>query len=235
MSESPPVRDDSDESEGSLVNVANEPSPKNVVSNKKQSFIDKFLVDYVKFTSSAINTDRSLKLMQWTIWLASYIKKSKGLQKLSTDLSFARYALRLLGLPASIEAARTGSWGDSSGSSSNPWIHKLGRLMAWSMIGYYPLEHVAYLRWTSPQLLPGRNAEKMSAYSCRFWLVYIVADMTKSILKCKELLRRRSELAADDDTEEEVSFSLFLSLRGDAKCDIDARVLTIILFIHCVT
>lgn len=199
MSESP-VRDDSDESEGSLVNVADEP-PKNVVSNK-QSFIDKLLMDYVKFTSSAINTDRSLKLMQWTIWLASYIKKSKGLQKLSTDLSFARYALRLLGLPSSVEAARTGSWG---GGSSNPWIHKLGRLMAWSMIGYYPLEHVAYLRWTSPQLLPGRNAEKMSAYSCRFWLVYIVADMTKSILKCKELLKRRSELT-DDDNEEEVSF-----------------------------
>jgi hypothetical protein len=204
MSDSP-IRDDSDESEGSLVNVANnvESPPKNVVSNKKQlPFIDKLLVDYVKFTSSAINTDRSLKLLQWTIWLASYIKKSKGLRKLYMDLSFARYALRLLGLPCSVEAARTGSWG--GGDSSNPWIDTLGRLMAWSMIGYYPLEHVAYLRWTSPQLLPGRNAEKMSAYSCRFWLVYIVADMTKSILKCKELLRRRSELTGDDN-EEEVS------------------------------
>jgi hypothetical protein len=120
-----------------------------------------------------------------------------------------------LGLPCSVEAARTGSWGDSG--SSNPWIHKLGRLMAWSMIGYYPLEHIAYLRWTSPQLLPGRNAEKMSAYSCRFWLAYIVADMTKSILKCKELLRRRSELVTDDDHEKEVSIFVFLKFLQ--KCE----------------
>jgi hypothetical protein len=140
--------------------------------------------------------------MQWTIWLASYIKKSSGLKKLSTDLSFARYAVRLLGLPSSVEAARTGSWG---GSTTNPWIRKLGKVMAWSMIGYYPLENLAYLRWTSPQLLPGHNAEKWSAYSCRCWLLYIVADITKSTIKLKELLSLRSQVA-DDDSEGEVSF-----------------------------
>lgn len=201
MSESPARdRDDSDESEGSLVNIADEP-PKNV-TKQKLSFLDKVLVDYVKFTSSAANTDVSLKLMQWTIWLASYIKKSSGLKKLSTDLSFARYAVRLLGLPSSVEAARTGSWG---GNTTNPWIRKLGKVMAWSMIGYYPLENLAYLRWTSPQLLPGHNAEKWSAYSCRCWLLYIVADITKSTIKLKELLSLRSQVA-DDDSEGEVSF-----------------------------
>lgn len=201
MSSSPPPA--SDDSETSLVKVTDSPQEQEkpaTVTLTKTSAFDQFLTNYVKFTSSALNTDRSLKLLQWTLWLASYIKKSQGLKKLSLDLSFARYALRLLGLPASMEAARTGSWGSKNTPS---W---LGQIMAWSMIGYYPMEHVAYARWQAPQLLPGQNAERWSAWSCRCWLLYIVADMTQSVLKLKSLIKERSELTAlttsDDDNQD---------------------------------
>lgn len=202
MSTSPPPA--SDDSETSLVKVpVSDPAAAVATPStmKKQSVLDQFLSDFVKFTSSATNVDRSLKLLQWTLWLASYIKKSKGLQKLSLDLSFARYALRLLGLPASMEAARTGSWGSKNAPS---W---LGQVMAWSMIGYFPMEHVAYVRWQAPQLLPSQNAERWSAWSCRCWLLYIVADMTQSAFKLKDLCKERSALvevnSGDNDENED--------------------------------
>ena len=208
MSASPPPA--SDDSETSLVKVVSTDDGKSPASTtpSQQNALDKFLRNYVKFTSSASNTDRSLKLLQWTLWLASYMKQSQGLKKLSLDLSFARYALRLLGLPASMEAARSGSWGNKT----HPW---LGQIMAWSMIGYYPMEHVAYLRWQAPQLLPNQNAERWSAWSCRCWLLYIVTDMTQSALKLKGLLKDKRELlenkAANHEQGEEQEVSLCVS------------------------
>jgi hypothetical protein len=193
MSASPPPA--SDDSETSLVKVADNNDEKSSAA-PKQNALDNFLRNYVKFTSSALNTDRSLKLLQWTLWLASYMKKSQGLKKLSLDLSFARYALRLLGLPASMEAARNGSWGNKT----HPW---LGQIMAWSMIGYYPMEHVAYVRWQAPQLLPNQSAERWSAWSCRCWLLYIVADMTQSTLKLKGLLKDKREILEKEAANEE--------------------------------
>jgi len=204
MSASPPPA--SDDSETSLVKVADSEQPAAAVVPRKTSVMDQFLMDYVKFTSNATNMDRSLKLMQWTLWLASYIQKSQGLKKLSLDLSFARYALRLLGLPASVEAARTGSWG----SKTTPW---LGKIMAWSMIGYYPMEHVAYLRWQAPQLLPNQNAERWSAWSCRCWLMYIVADMAQSTFKLKDMLKERYVLESNDANQDSAEGEVEVSLR----------------------
>jgi hypothetical protein len=53
------------------------------------------------------------------------------------------------------------------------------------MIGYYPLEHLAYLKWKVPDIyLPSRSdsrlAAKASAWSCRFWFAYIVLDIVRS-------------------------------------------------------
>ena len=188
--------------------------------------LDKFLRDYTQFMTSGLNQDRSLKLLQYTLWMVSYgVSKTttttessspastiirESLRKLFNELSFTRYVLRFLGLPAALEATRSGSW--SMTSPKNPRWHKiLGQIMAWSMIGYYPLEHGAYLQWQTPKLLPlllggafdwkrrrsggdvdgptsssVRLAGKLSAWSCRFWLIYTVTEIIQCVWKLRE-------------------------------------------------
>jgi len=172
----------------------------------KSSSIDSFLQHTVKFTSSAANQDKGLKLFQWTLLLASKLFHSKnkreGVAKVSTDISFARYLLRFYGLPACIEAIRSGSWGGSS-----KWSKLLGKAMAWSMLVYYPLEHVAYLKWTSPHVVPKSiRANQWSAISCRFWLVYLVCEMIQSVLHLREMEKNRETLRQhDDDKSDQVA------------------------------
>jgi len=151
-----------------------------------------------------------------------------ALRKLSNELSFARYVYRFLGFIPALEAAQTGSWTwkttkteTTAQTQTLTTVHKwLGRIMAWSMVAYYPLEYGAYLQWKVPELskslwhsnlitttsnsksspLPSPQpssssssssslqwtAEKLSAYSCRFWLAYIVADILQAYLKLRE-------------------------------------------------
>lgn len=149
------------------------------------SKIDSILQAYVKFTSSAGNQDKLLKVLQYSLWLLSrlYAKATRAaLEKLSDELCWARYVNRFLGFPAALEGVRSGSWGSPK---------ELGKLMAWTMIGYYPLEHVAYLRWKTPDIcFPSRTesrlAAKASAWSCRFWLGYILLDILRSALTLPE-------------------------------------------------
>lgn len=170
--------------------------------------VDVFLQYLVKFTSHAANQDKGLKLIQWTLllWSKMYQNKTQqGLAKLSSDISFARYLLRFYGLPSCIEAIRSGSWGGSS-----KWSRILGKTMAWSMLVYYPLEHVAYIKWTSPHTLPNSvNANILSAMSCRFWFVYLVCEILQSILHLKEMEQTRRALKLEDD-KVSISKTLFV-------------------------
>lgn len=161
-----------------------------------RSCLDRLLQGYTKFMGPGINQDRGLKLMQYTIWMFSYALRDRvlvrdALRKLYNEFSFARYVLRLLALPTAVEAVRSGSW--SVESNTKKGLHKfLGQILAWSMIGYYPLEHGAYVQWQTPKLLfpktggPSRFAEKLSAWSCRFWLAYTVTEIVQCWLKLRE-------------------------------------------------
>lgn len=157
------------------------------------------LKSYVKFISSAINQDKGLKFLQYTLWLASklYQKDSTGrksLTKLSLELSNTRYATRLLALPTAVEAALYKSW--TSPSKSFPRTFDLiGDLLSWSMMVYYSAEHVAYLQWMVPQWLVKhkRSAERWSAWSCRGWFLYVVAEMVQNALQWKELCDQENQ------------------------------------------
>lgn len=141
--------------------------------------IGRILQAYVKFTSSAANQDKILKVFQYSLWLlARFHSKSyrSALEKLSDEICWTRYVNRFFGFPASVDGALSGSW-------ASPKV--LGKALAWTMIGYYPLEHLAYLKWRVPEIcFPGRSdsslATKASAWSCRFWLAYIVLDILRS-------------------------------------------------------
>lgn len=198
----------------------NKPSPPCGPSEevaKACSALDSFLSSWVTWSSDAFLTDRALKLLQWSLWLSSRLaspdsycrsrsprlrrlgkrmnpEMSTGLRAMYIHLSMARYGLRLNGLPMSLEAVRTGSWG--AGWDGDPRIDRLGKVMAWSMVFCCPLEHVAYARWVAPNWIKA-DAERYSALSCRFWTAYIVADWASSVLKLKELGRRRGALEAE--------------------------------------
>lgn len=146
--------------------------------------IDKFLQSYVQFTSSTFKQDKLLKIVQYSLWMLSRFYRNttrESLLKLSFEISWARYVTRLLGLPAAIEACRSGSWANNK---------TLGKAMAWTMVAYYPLEHLAYLKWQTPKwITPGeknnRLASKASAWSCRFWFAYIALDVVRSCVALK--------------------------------------------------
>lgn len=171
---------------------------------RKSSFsLDVFLVHYNRFISSSANQDKGMKLLQWTLWLFSRIYPSRkdALKKIGGDISFARYILRFYGLPSTLEAISNRSWEDKKSGTLG---RITGKLMAWAMLAYYPLEHVAYVQWTSPELLQlpnganRYNANTLSAYSCRFWLVYLLAEMTQSVMRLRRLYRE--EEAEKDET-----------------------------------
>ena len=69
------------------------------------------------------------------------------------------------------------------------------------MIGYYPLEHLAYLGWKAPSLVSRKSisASKASTWSCRFWFLYIVVDMIQSHRAIQNLNREEKE-SSDLDT-----------------------------------
>jgi len=189
------------------------------------SSFDSRIQTWARYLQSSTNQDRALKLLQWTLWLVSYILKKRqeqrsgnrlaggsgatndssstsrhiqGLRKLYLDVAFARYATRLLGLVGAVEAVRTDSWAASSDKYPNlmKWI---GRVLAWSMIGYYPTEHIAYAKWMAPAAYVSkqgdRSAERWSYLSCRFWLVYILAESAQCLIQMKEL---QDKLDGDD-------------------------------------
>ncbi|KAG2341769.1 hypothetical protein BDR05DRAFT_964775 [Suillus weaverae] len=88
-------------------------------------------------------------------------------------------------------------------------LHTIERLQGWSMLGFYPLEHLYYLR--SHDLIPtsipsfsailGRSSKRISLnenklilWSCRFWLLYIVLQFAHLREDRKLLLTRQRNL-----------------------------------------
>lgn len=179
---------------------------------KTHNSIDNFFIQYGKFTSKSLFTERGIKLVQWTMWLISQVTKdnqrfskdlSPSVRKVYSDLSMMRYVLRFYGFPSALDAVRNpGSWAGAPPNASS-WkdkrIVKLSDLMAWSMLFYHPLEHVAYANWTMPKLFHRVDGNKMSAWSCRFWLAYIAADWISSILKNRELQEYKKTLLLQGD------------------------------------
>lgn len=174
-----------------------------------QTLLDRlrrFLKFYVSFVASASHQDQAMKVLQWTLWLLSTScsptrsQAAAILRKYYVDLGYVRFATRLLGLPSALEAVLSGSW--AADSKGHPGLHRqLGRILATSMLGYYPCEHAAYALWMLPpntaiaaKHRANRTAERFCAWSCRFWLIYIVAETTQCALQWKELRDEQQKL-----------------------------------------
>lgn len=115
------------------------------------ALLKSFLLQYLQYISSPARQEAILKTTQYTLWLLSRFYQGKNsnktsnfvesLAELSGELSWARYVLRFFGLPAAMEGVNSGSWASET---------NLGKAMAWTMVFYYPLEHLAYLAWKAP-------------------------------------------------------------------------------------
>lgn len=180
--------------------------------------VDKFFYYYNEWTKSSVTYERGVKLAQWLAWLSSQLTKNmKGknqhdaehyrtivsptLRKLYNNLSTMRYILRFYGMPPAIEAAMKGTW---EGNWKDTRIKKLSHVMAWSMIFYHPLEHIAFMQWQMPKLKLFKKVDgnMLSAWSCRFWLVFIVSDWISSYLKNCELMEQKRILLSEAGREQ---------------------------------
>lgn len=164
----------------------------NSTAFKKVSW-QKLLQVYSSYVANSYNQDKMIKIIQYSLWMLSHFYRGSirdALTKLSGELLWARYATRLVALPTALEGIQSGSWG-------SPKV--LGKAMAWSMLLYYPLEYVAYVKWKAPQLganspkTPHRLAERASAWSCRCWVAYIVLDIVRSTLALRPNLSPSSD------------------------------------------
>lgn len=187
------------------------------------SRFDRWLTFYTNFVSKAGNQDKLLKLLQWSLYMASVSvlelnrKKSadrhnqnnntvspisSGLRKLYLEISMARYVIRLLGFPTALEAFRNNSWTIQPSNDDHAikdtklnYYYWIGKILAGSMVLYYPTEMLAYVHWMAPQVFPPslsspRTGNRWSYISCRFWVLYIIAELLQSIMQRNEISQK---------------------------------------------
>mmetsp|Transcript_12524 Transcript_12524/g.26589 ORF Transcript_12524/g.26589 Transcript_12524/m.26589 type:complete len:293 (-) Transcript_12524:2255-3133(-) len=159
---------------------------------------DSFLTSYCEYTSNTAAVNIGLKLLVYTLWLLAWATDSpentfsSSMYVLSEEFYMMTFAIRFPGILEAVEGFRTGSWAD--GSWEDPRIVFIAKyFMAGSMLFYYPFDHMVYLGWTVPKLVPV-DAQWCFSYSCRFWVVYLIADLIVCRLKILELRRKKTVL-----------------------------------------
>jgi hypothetical protein len=171
----------------------------------KLTRIKELLAFYSNFVYKTGNQDIILKLMQWSLWLIGafspmllpghkFNNLPQWITKISYDICYARYVTRLLGLPIAIEGALSGSWASCSYTNNAKYdsIYRvIGHILAYSMIAYYPVEHVAFFLWMNPnaETILDMPADVWFYMSMRCWLVYLVTESLQCMLKYFELSR----------------------------------------------
>ncbi|KZV94728.1 hypothetical protein EXIGLDRAFT_736469 [Exidia glandulosa HHB12029] len=99
-------------------------------------------------------------------------KALAALQALSSSIGDARMLWRIWGILPIFQ------WMIALEKSHPPTraLLTIERLQGWSMVAYYPLEHIYFL--ASHRMLPwkisSRTLNKISLWSCRFWAVYVL-------------------------------------------------------------
>jgi Peroxisomal biogenesis factor 11 (PEX11) len=216
------------------------PCSNNTTINRKQGaiskIIEKFLDKYGNYISNSWNQDKILKTVLYSLWMISrfYAKSpqsKEGLSILSGEILWARYVTRLLGLPTALQGVVASNDGVDK-------YHGLGKAMAWSMVAYYPLEALAYIKWKAPRwIAPSyssehRLAERASAWSCRAWVAYIALDMVRSFQVLAEKPIRKKKHDDDDDEEDEVRTTLTPQQRTSERLQIVRNALYLAPAVH---
>jgi Peroxisomal biogenesis factor 11 (PEX11) len=185
------------------------------------SKIKDWLALYADFVSKTGNQEILLKLLQWSLWLlgaftATILSNQEfrnvphWITKISYDICYARYVTRLLGLPVALEGAMSGSWASSSFTKNENFDRKyqtIGHILAYSMVAYYPAEHVAFFLWMNPNAESFLNlsAEVWFYISMRCWLVYLLAESAQCMIKYYEL--RQHKVSMQKSKKDDIYYS----------------------------
>jgi Peroxisomal biogenesis factor 11 (PEX11) len=187
-----------------------------------------YLTFYADFTAKAKHQEILLKVLQWSLWLigacllsttTSFTNNNNNnnttnllpqwMQKLSYDVCYARYVTRLLGLPVALEGAMSGSWATScyKNNKKNQRLEtlyqRIGLLLAYSMVAYYPVEHVAFFLWMNPnaETILNMPAETWFYISMRCWLLYLIVETVQCVIKCNELQHYKNMMQQSKKTD----------------------------------
>ena len=103
----------------------------------------------VRFSSSSIGADKLYKTLAYGLDAAAYFfaptaqqETAQNIHALASNISMARYVLRLTGGLEAYTALKKGSW---SCKDDDEHVQRLVRLQALSKVVYHPLEHVSYV------------------------------------------------------------------------------------------
>lgn len=179
-----------------------------------EQYLRRFLQRYGRVVGSSLHRDRLLKTAQYTLWWYGRLiagRSSSAAHRLSEDVSWARYVTRATEWPLAWEALWTDSWAppvfgnDKSSSSSLLYRlgRSLGRILAASMVVYYPLEHLAYVHWKALPSSGRRLAEQYSAWSCRAWLLYTLTDIVQGYMALTTSASSSSSKEKSEDDEKD--------------------------------
>ncbi len=120
---------------------------------------DSFLSSFCEYTSNTEAVNIGLKLLVYNLWVLAWATESfentfsSSMYVLSEEFYMMTFAIRFPGILEAVEGFRTGSWAD--GSWEDPRIMYIAKyVMAGSMLFYYPFDHMVYLGWTVPKLVP---------------------------------------------------------------------------------
>ncbi|THU87260.1 hypothetical protein K435DRAFT_730021 [Dendrothele bispora CBS 962.96] len=172
------------------------PALETIISQISQVVNPDFIDHLVRYLGTWSGTDKLFTILQYTLKLLipllnlrARLQYRAGLRttvssdaatrlgKFASTISDSRTLWRFWGLLPIIQ------WLISLERNPHPTKKILGieRLQAWSMMGYYPLEHLAYL--ASHEVIPPRlwsfslSPGAMSIWSCRFWAAYVVLQI----------------------------------------------------------
>jgi len=129
--------------------------------------------------------DNLFRLINYTcaLYIARASKSSftEFLGDFKGRLSETRVINRLLiGLPASIEGYL--AYGDAATTEAF-----LGKLMAFSMVLYHPIEHVWWASTLKSSPFAWIDGNKWRQWTCRCWLVYVVCDFIGTLRRLNQI------------------------------------------------
>lgn len=194
----------------SLTTFKNQPPRDNGDSRR---FLQRFLQRYTTAVSTSVHRDRLLKTLQYSLWWYAHLALpyAKAANNLGAELSWARYLTRLAEGPMALQGLLYGTWtpfGDVKDPTSNfsKLGRQLGRILAATMVLYYPTEHVAFGHWKlMHSSTKGRIAEWYSAISCKAWLAYILTDLVQGYISLAQtpLVKEKTDRDDDNDTQQQ--------------------------------
>jgi len=121
-----------------------------------------------------------------------------SIEKLGSVVGDSRMLWRIWGLLPIVQ------WLTSLEKTQPPTrkILTLERLQAWSMLAYYPSEHMYYLASHGIISISTRRLTKIAIWSCRFWAAYVVLQFFH-LREDRNLLKQREKALKSISLEKE--------------------------------